>query len=72
MKLGAHLFAFEVGGKLDRMGKALDFSTALWLVAPPPEPPIMEVRAAARTFWKLGSDVIAFVAAAMVSGPKCC
>lgn len=61
MKLGAHLLAFEVEGKLDRIGKGslalelivFDISPAFWLpsvpAAPPPEPPMIEVRAAANT-----------------------
>lgn len=40
---------------------------------PPAPEPMMDVRAAANADWKLGSDVIALVAAAMVSaGRDCC
>lgn len=69
MKFGAH-FAFEVDGKLDKIGKELvDFSGVVEELAP-----LMIVeRAAANADWKLGSDVIALVAAASVSdGKECC
>lgn len=85
-KLEAHLFTFEVGdGKLERTGKEWSpsfklcpyLSAADWFprgpaVLPVPEP-MMDVKAAARADWKLGSDVIALVAAAIVSaGRDCC
>ena len=40
-----------------------------WVVLPEP---IIVVSAAAKADWKLGSAVITFVAAAMVSGRECC
>ncbi|KAK4427253.1 hypothetical protein Salat_1494200 [Sesamum alatum] len=82
-KPGEHFFTLVVDdGKLDSIGKVsldftlcLDFSTKFWfpivLLIVPPEPMIDE-RAAANADWKLGSNVIALVAAAMVSGARVC
>lgn len=75
----------EADGKLERTGKdsivfifRAGISDEVWFVSAPeeetlPAEPMMDVRAAANADWKLGSEVIALVAAAMVSdGRFCC
>lgn len=85
-KVEAHSFTAEADdGKLERIGKDRSFSFKLWpdvsaAVWLPRAPallpvlePMMDLRAAASADWKLGSDVIALVAAARVSaGRDCC
>lgn len=70
-KLAEHLFGFELDGRLDNTGNA-SVTFKLWpdLFSTPVVFPMIEERAAANTEWKFGSDVIALVAAAIVSGGK--
>lgn len=69
-KLDEHLFGFELDGRLDKTGNGSE-TLKLWPgLFSIPVFPMIEVRAAANAEWKLGSDVIAFVAAAIVSGGK--
>lgn len=65
-KLDEHLFGFEVDGRLDKIGNG-SVTFNLFSI---PVFPMIEVRAAANAEWKFGSDVIALVAAAIVSGGK--
>lgn len=77
-KLEAHPLTFEDEGKAKDGGNNsphfifwIRFSAAPWFPWMFAEP-ITEESAAAKADWKLGSAVITFVAAAMVSGRECC